>query len=202
MTVSYTKKRERTRAALVRAGMTVLADKGINAGTVADIAAEAGVVPGTFYTYFPSRDDLVAAVVDELAGALHLGADRMRVMEGDPAGRVAMAALGLVSQAHDDRLFGAAFSRLARRTPELTFRLRSVIGEAVADGIAVGRFEVPDEADTTEAVFSIAIGAVLAATEGRSDRESGRRVAQLMLTMLGLDRDEVTRVVTAAEGAL
>lgn len=199
--MSYSKKRERTRAALVRAGMVVLGEKGINAGTVGDIAAEAGVVPGTFYTYFPSRDDLVAAVVDELASALHLGADRIRAMEGDPAGRVALATLSLVNQAHEDRLFGAAFSRLARRAPELTVRLRSMIGDAVADGVAVGRFDIPDEPDATEAVFSIAIGAVLSATEGRSDRESGRRVAQLMLTMLGLDRDESLRVIEVAAAA-
>ncbi|MCP5025188.1 MAG: TetR/AcrR family transcriptional regulator [Actinomycetia bacterium] len=200
--MSYLKKRERTRASLVRAGMEVLGHQGINGGTVGAIAAEAGVVPGTFYTYFPSRDDLVAAVVDDLASALYLGADRMRAMEGDPAGRVALAALSLVNQAHDDRIFGAAFSRLARRAPELTVRLRSMIGEAVADGVAVGRFDVPDEADTTEALFSIAIGAVLAATEGRSDRHSGRRVAQLMLTMLGVDRDETFEVVDVAANSV
>ncbi|MCP3856082.1 MAG: TetR/AcrR family transcriptional regulator [Actinomycetia bacterium] len=197
----YPSKRERTRAALVRAGMVVLGSRGINAGTVGDIAAEAGVVPGTFYTYFPSRPDLVAAVVDELASSLHLGAERVRAMEGDPAGRVALAALSLVGQAHEDLVFGSAFSRLARRAPELTERLRTMIGDAVADGVALGRFEVPGEADATEALFSVAIGAVLAATERRADPDSGPRVAQLMLTMLGLDRGEAQRVIEVAADA-
>jgi TetR/AcrR family transcriptional repressor of nem operon len=53
------------RAALLGAGRALIHGQGFNASGVKDITAQAGVPKGSFYHYFPSKDDFVIAVVEE-----------------------------------------------------------------------------------------------------------------------------------------
>jgi TetR/AcrR family hemagglutinin/protease transcriptional regulator len=52
---------------LVAAGVRVFARRGIGAARPTDVAAEAAVSEATIYSYFPTRAELVAAVLDEVA---------------------------------------------------------------------------------------------------------------------------------------
>ena len=69
------------REALLAAGERVLQERGVEKATVTEIAHEAGVAQGTFYLYFHSKGDLVAALrqrfADQLAGVVsaQLGTD-------------------------------------------------------------------------------------------------------------------------------
>ncbi|MFP5021856.1 TetR/AcrR family transcriptional regulator [Pseudonocardia phyllosphaerae] len=56
---------EVTRARLLDAALELFAARGVNAVGVAEVAAKAGASKLSLYRYFPSKDDLVAAVVDE-----------------------------------------------------------------------------------------------------------------------------------------
>jgi len=56
------------RERLIAAGSSILAEKGIEATTIKEIARRAGVSPGLFHYYFATKDDLLLAVVYE-AGA-------------------------------------------------------------------------------------------------------------------------------------
>jgi len=58
------------RDALLRAGERVLAVRGIEKTTVTQIVREAGVAQGTFYLYFQSKGELVAAVRRRFAARL------------------------------------------------------------------------------------------------------------------------------------
>jgi TetR/AcrR family transcriptional regulator, mexCD-oprJ operon repressor len=55
---------ERTRAAIVRAALVVLAEDGA-AARLDDVAVAAGISRATLYRHFPSREELFAALVDE-----------------------------------------------------------------------------------------------------------------------------------------
>jgi TetR/AcrR family hemagglutinin/protease transcriptional regulator len=55
------------RASLVEAGIHVVARRGIGAARPTEVAEEAGVSEATFYVYFPNREALVDAVLDEVA---------------------------------------------------------------------------------------------------------------------------------------
>jgi AcrR family transcriptional regulator len=57
----------RTRQALVGAARAVFERDGFLEARITDIAAEAGVAAGTFYTYFTSKEDAFAAVIEELS---------------------------------------------------------------------------------------------------------------------------------------
>lgn len=54
------------RASLVEAGVHVLGRRGIGAARPSEVAEEAGVSEATVYVYFPNREALVAAVLDEV----------------------------------------------------------------------------------------------------------------------------------------
>jgi AcrR family transcriptional regulator len=60
----------RTRAKLVVAARAVFERDGFNNARIADIAVEAEVAYGTFYTYFPSKEMLFREVVRDLQPAL------------------------------------------------------------------------------------------------------------------------------------
>jgi AcrR family transcriptional regulator len=55
----------RTRAALLRSATRVMAEKGLQAATITDIAADAGFTKGAFYANFATKDELLLAVLDE-----------------------------------------------------------------------------------------------------------------------------------------
>jgi len=51
---------------LLAAARAILAEKGLEAATVSEIVARAGVAQGTFYLYFPSKMALIPALDKEL----------------------------------------------------------------------------------------------------------------------------------------
>jgi AcrR family transcriptional regulator len=72
---------ERRRGDLLDAATSLFAAKGIEATSIADIAAAAGVAKGSFYRYFDSREELVAALkarfIDDLLAEVAGFAERI-----------------------------------------------------------------------------------------------------------------------------
>ena len=58
-------KRE-TREALVRAGMSLFSEEGVDVPSLDAICARAGFTRGAFYVHFRNRDDFLAAVIDRV----------------------------------------------------------------------------------------------------------------------------------------
>jgi len=61
------RKRAHARAATVDAALRLFAEHGYDKVTVADICAAAAIAPRTFFRYFPSKGDILAAPVQDLA---------------------------------------------------------------------------------------------------------------------------------------
>ena len=70
------------RASLVDAAARCFARHGVAATTLADVAAEAGVSPATLYRHVDGRDDLVGAVVEQVAHQLIARLDAIIVAAG------------------------------------------------------------------------------------------------------------------------
>ncbi len=64
---------QRTREALVDAGMALFAEQGLDAPSLDAICERAGFTRGAFYVHFDDRDDLLVAVMDRV-GAAYLDA--------------------------------------------------------------------------------------------------------------------------------
>src|ERR687891_2767716 len=53
------RKKQRTREAIVDAAFELFDERGFDGTTIADIAEKADIAPRTFFSYFPSKDDVV-----------------------------------------------------------------------------------------------------------------------------------------------
>jgi AcrR family transcriptional regulator len=53
------RKKQRTRERIVEAAFELFAERGFDGTTIADIAEAAEIAPRTFFSYFPSKDDVV-----------------------------------------------------------------------------------------------------------------------------------------------
>lgn len=82
----------RTMTALLDAGMSVLADKGLHGARIDDVVETAGVSHGTFYLYFSNKDDLVRAMAERCAVETEHLAAALPPVDSGPDGREVLRA--------------------------------------------------------------------------------------------------------------
>jgi AcrR family transcriptional regulator len=90
---------QRRRNQLIEAALVVFAHKGVDGASVKDIAAAAAVTPGLLYHYFDSKEDLVAAVLEERGFSAQL-----RALLIEHADQPATAVLPRLIRAFDETL--------------------------------------------------------------------------------------------------
>ena len=81
------RKKQRTRQQIVEAAFGLFRERGFQATTVAEIAAEADIAPRTFFAYFPSKEAVVFYDFDAMFESLRVS------IEGRPADETAIDAL-------------------------------------------------------------------------------------------------------------
>ena len=64
------RKKRKTRETIVECAEALFAEKGFEATTVADIAEAADIAPRTFFSYFPSKEDVVFSEFDEALASM------------------------------------------------------------------------------------------------------------------------------------
>jgi AcrR family transcriptional regulator len=80
-------KREQTkaanRAAILRAGAQVFAELGYGAASVRDIVRRTDLATGTFYNYFPDKESVLRAILEQIAERIRARARTARRGAGD-----------------------------------------------------------------------------------------------------------------------
>lgn len=166
---------------LGRAALELLSREGFAGLTVRRVAAEAGVGAATAYTYFSSKEHLVAEVFwRRLASSPR--ADRE---EGDRAAKV-IDVLGHISMlvADEPEFAGAVTTALLGKDPDVE-ALRLRIGRDIRERLAaaLGPDTDPDVIDSLEMLYS---GALVRAGMGyASYQEIARRLEKSARLMLG-----------------
>src|ERR1700722_16810778 len=79
------RRRQQNLEALIAAGQQVMAEKGIDAATMQEIADRADVGAGTVYSYFKSKEGLAIAVLERLMHSLALKIEKVTNTFDDPA---------------------------------------------------------------------------------------------------------------------
>ncbi|WP_344957097.1 TetR family transcriptional regulator [Actinomadura miaoliensis] len=116
------RKKERTRRAIASAALRLFAERGYEETTIADIAAAAEVSPRTFFGYFPSKEDVVFAEIDDRLAEVRERLAR-RVPDETPletVRRAAADAIAALAAEHGD--YGAVQIRLILERPGLQAR--------------------------------------------------------------------------------
>ena len=141
------------RAQLVTAAAETFARQGVAATSVADIVRSAGVAQGTFYLYFPSKDDVILAVVETVAESILAGLQG-RLGTPDLPAKQRLRDFGHLladlSRADDlsdvtDFIHRPENRALHDRFAEhLLPRMVPLMHQLIADGVADGSFRVRD----------------------------------------------------------
>ncbi|ROO51229.1 TetR family transcriptional regulator [Micromonospora sp. Llam0] len=190
-----TRRKTRTRAALVRAAQQILAEGGADSASIQAIAERADVGFGSFYNHFQSKTELFATAYAEAFQAYVAWRDAQIPAGTDPVARFVMSVrltgrLGLLRP----EIARVLTSRLAEAAPGEHGPAGPGLRVAILDALAAlnpGRVE-PTDTEVTVIAAAGAIDAILRATAHRPAREHARladSLARDLLRMLGADDD-------------
>ena len=194
---SYVRKREKTRGKLLEAAKRVMAGKGVEATTIAEIAAAADVAPGTFYNYFTTREEILEAVADSLVDEFRAVMTAILRTVEDPAERIAIAIRLFLERVREDALWGWFMARYGPSLPILRDQTREIIRERiVADGLKRKRFRLPSTRAIGDMIAGTVTTAIRSMLEGRLPIDSAGEVAELLLRGLGVPFDEAHEIAT------
>jgi AcrR family transcriptional regulator len=91
-----TRQKQKTRARLIQAAMSVMAVKGADAATINDITEAADVGFGSFYNHFASKEDILEAIAADANQQLSIPSSEWRLEEiKETAARAAQSTLPL-----------------------------------------------------------------------------------------------------------
>jgi AcrR family transcriptional regulator len=188
------RRKAETRAKLLEAAQAVFARQGIDATRINEITEEADVGFGSFYNHFESKDAVVAAVVEDAAGAIGVAIDAATADLDDPAEVISVAHRTLVRLAAEDPEFGWLLVRLEATHDLASSALGSYAIRDIRRGIASGRFDVDDPAPALAATGGALLGVVRLVLRGHAVDEAATTHAAGVLRLLGLSAKDADRV--------
>jgi AcrR family transcriptional regulator len=188
------RRKVRTRAALLAAARRLFAARGVDATTVAEIAEEADIAVGSFYNYFPTKDELLAALLETSLTGQRRELESRQAQISDPAEMISIAHRHLVGLAQSDPDLAWLMIRL--EIPQRIARrvLWHSASSDLAAGIATGRFGV----ENPDLALVASGGALLAVIHSILEGDSGTEVASAhvegVLRSLGIAADEAAEI--------
>ena len=127
----------------------LFAEKGINASTVRGIADGAGILSGSLYHHFDSKDAIVAAIVEEYLEALTQRYDEVLSSQSNPRSRLHQLVLASLQVVHEhsqaseiyqaNRNYFESSDRF-QRVRELASSVHSTWAEVITSGVEAGAF--------------------------------------------------------------
>lgn len=186
-------RRAQTRERLLVAAEAVIAEKGLNGGSIEEFARAAGVSRGTFYNYFPTTTDLISALNRRVAR--HMGrllADIAR-RPADPATRLAAGLHTMLAAYRIDPIRGWVALQLASSTAPRQRAYEDAFVALFAEGVRRRQFHDVDRI----AAMTLCFGTLRMV---QRDVVAGDRPAPtedliaMLLTAYGVPFDEARRI--------
>jgi len=167
------RKRRETHARITEAGIRLFLEKGYDATTLDDIAAEAGISRRNFFHYFKSKDEILLSLLSGM-GDMIVDALRDRPSDQRPLEAVRDAVLKVCAMIPADEMI--AIDELMRTNPVVQARKQASMIEHEATLYAALRekWPAPDQAVRLRMVAMMALGAIRLATDALH-REGGKR---------------------------
>ncbi|MCD2175506.1 TetR/AcrR family transcriptional regulator [Rhizobium sp. C4] len=204
------RKRE-TRTKLLRAAMSLMAERGLEAVAINEITEAADVGFGTFYNHFASKEEIYTCIVNWVFEAFADALERSLDDVSDSAEIIATSVRHTMNRAKDDPLWGRFLVRegMSARSMRGGSGLAGRLNRDIARGLKTGRFKASDSFVTFISVGATVLGAIVAELDASGDDLDAKlmenlpeRTATLVLTILGIDASEATKIATAPLAAI
>lgn len=134
-------RRNRTRGALVQAGLSLFAERSLDAVSIDEIVQRAGVAKGSFYNHFKDRDDFAFALLVMLRGNLTAQITAINEHVTDPVVRLARGMISYIRFAIQEPESAATVLHLHRTSWDDTVDIG--LHEDIRAGVAAGRLNIP-----------------------------------------------------------
>lgn len=175
------------RRRMLREVSALAAEGGYESVQMRDVAARADVAIGTLYRYFPSKEYLVASVMEAEVGALAADLEA-RPVRGDSAGERVLAVLGRANHALLARpnVSIAQIRALVSGNDEVAEVVKTVTDAMRALIVAAMEAEPTDESiDVADTLFDVWLAALVGWISGMTEadevqRKLARTVKQLL----------------------
>jgi AcrR family transcriptional regulator len=190
------RRRQETRERLLRAAHRVIARKGPEAATVAEITEAADVGLGTFYHHFESKDAVLEPLIESVAEATGAALDAATADLSDPAEVMATAVRHMVRRVVAEPLWGHFVLRMGGVVPD---RLRPLLQRQARDlerGVASGRFVVANVDVVRAALPGLVLGIFQARLRGALPDDCDVDAAATALQLLGLPPQEAREIAS------
>lgn len=195
-------RRLKTRAALLAAGMKLLADRHIDGLSVDDIVRQAGVAKGSFFNHFADKDDFGLAVAAEIRNGVEAKIAVANRDVTDPALRVAQGICCFVQFALTERSAAKIFARVHMSSVGADHPLNAGVRADVALGIGKKRFALTSVEAGVVCVIGVAQGLLSSIITKKANRDDAKRlsidVLTVLLTGLALEAKEARRLASIA----
>lgn len=189
------RRRNETRSRLVRAAREVMARNGVGAATIQEITEAADVGFGSFYNHFATKEDIVAAVMEEAIESFGAAADSLADRIDDPAEILATSVRHAIRRAAADEAWGWFLVRTAlARAHGLRRGLGPRLARDIQRGLAARRFVVDDPVAAGLAAGGAILSVMAARLHGDIGDDAGERAAVVVLRLLGLSAAEANEV--------
>jgi AcrR family transcriptional regulator len=182
-------RRERMRKRLIESAMIVFAQKGMGSSVIPDVVAAAGVSQGSFYNYFRTNDDLLAAVSEELS------VDMVRLIEtavGDtsnPAQRVSTAVRSYLHLARSHRVVARFLSNAGLRLVGKRSAVYQHLPQDLQEAQQQGCFDAAPLDVALDLIAGAGLVAIHRMATGRTAKDYPDKMVAAMLRSLGLPAD-------------
>lgn len=196
------RRRVRTRAALLRAGQELFAERSVDGVSIDDIVAAAQVAKGSFYNHFPDKEALARELSDAARASVEEMTATLSVGVADPAERVARALCAFARQAVENPVGAGAMLRLFHGAGIPDFPMNRGVRADVHAGITGGRFtglSVEGGVLLTVGVAQILVARVLEQdTRADQARALARELVFGLLRGLGLETSSAKAIAAKA----
>jgi len=190
-------RRQKTRLRLIESALEVFAAKGIDATVIEDVIVSAGVSRGTFYNYFRTDEELLAAVSEATSNETVRRIDAVVRELPDPAERLAQGLRLCLHLAVSYPLFAKFFSRAGFKAIGPGHLLFEYVPRDLREAVAAKRMEVPDVALGVDLIAGGVLSAVHAIGTRRVPAAYPEQVVLQLLLGLGMTRASAQKLVSA-----
>jgi AcrR family transcriptional regulator len=179
----------RTEAATREAALALIARHGYEAMSMRQLAAEVGVQAAALYRYFPTKQDLLFALMREHMEGLQQAWEAVRPEPADPAERLTAFVENHirfhVARRHSTHVSNMELRSLSRDNLTYILRLRAAyekeLRHILREGAEAGQFTVDDVGLTAMAVIQMITGVIVWFRP--DERLSVEEVAETYLSM-------------------
>jgi AcrR family transcriptional regulator len=187
-------KRERTRSNLIEAAYRVFAQKEMDAVTIDDIIAAAGVARGTFYNYFQTREEVLRAVAADLSDVMNQKIWSQSTEISDPAERMAIALRQFLHQAMRDATWGWVIVRIGLVAAPLSETIERGVMSDLDAGIRLHRFQVDNVPAAIDLILGTGLMAMRSIVARHTPPDYPEQIAKLILKTLGVADTEAEAI--------